>query len=60
MSLSARDVLLKYLFVTTRHYLGHLKVIKQITAELESKISSSMENRYLLQMFAWVKALPTT
>lgn len=54
---SARDVLLKYLFVTTRHYLGHLKVIKQITAELESKISSSMENRYLLQMFALGESL---
>jgi magnesium transporter len=49
---SPTDVLLRYLFYTTRHYLGHLKAIKQITADLESKVSSSMENRYLLQMFA--------
>lgn len=44
------DVLLKLLEHTVRHYLGHLKVIKQITAELGAKITGSMENRYLLQM----------
>ncbi len=54
---SPTDVLLKYLFYTTRHYLGHLKVIKQITADLESKISLSMENQYLLQMFAISESL---
>jgi magnesium transporter len=51
------DVLLKYLFYTIRHYLGHLKAIKQITADLEAKISSSMENQYLLQMFALGESL---
>lgn len=54
---SVIDVLLKYLFNTIRHYVGHLKVIKQITAELESKISASMENRYLLQMFTLTESL---
>jgi magnesium transporter len=49
--ISPDDVLMRYLFHTIRHYLGHLKTIKQITAELQSKIGSSMENRYLLQMF---------
>ena len=44
------DVLLKLLEHTVRHYLGHLKVVKQITAELGAKITGSMENRYLLQM----------
>jgi magnesium transporter len=39
------------------HYLGHLKVIKQLTVELGSKISASMENRYLLQMFALSESL---
>ncbi|MDD5232367.1 MAG: magnesium transporter CorA family protein [Syntrophales bacterium] len=48
---SPDDVLLRYLFHTIRHYLGHLKAIKQITVELQSKIGASMENRYLLQMF---------
>jgi len=54
---STVDVLLKYLFNTIRHYVGHLKVIKQITADLESKISASMENRYLLQMFTLSESL---
>jgi len=51
------DVLLKYFFYTIRHYVGHLKAIKQITADLESKISSSMGNRYLLQMFTLGESL---
>jgi magnesium transporter len=51
------EVLLKFLLYTVRHYLAHLKVIKQLTIELESKISTSMENRYLLQMFALSESL---
>jgi magnesium transporter len=54
---SSVDVLLKYLFSTVRHYLGHLKAIKQITVDLESKIGASMENRYLLHMFALSESL---
>jgi len=54
---SSVDVLLKYLFSTIRHYLGHLKAIKQITVDLESKIGASMENRYLLHMFALSESL---
>jgi magnesium transporter len=54
---SSVDVLLKYLFGTIRHYLGHLKAIKQITVDLESKIGASMENRYLLHMFALSESL---
>ena len=51
------DVLLRILLHTVHHYLGHLKVIKQITVELGTKISTSMENRYLLQMFALSESL---
>jgi magnesium transporter len=54
---SSVDVLLRFLLHTVRHYLGHLKVIKQLTVELESKVSASMENRYLLQMFALGESL---
>lgn len=54
---SLADVLLRFLLHTVRHYLGHLKVIKQLTVDLESKISASMENRYLLQMFALSESL---
>jgi magnesium transporter len=51
------DVLLRILLHTVHHYLGHLKVIKQLTVELGSKISTSMENRYLLQMVALSESL---
>ena len=54
---SSVDVLLMFLHYTVHHYLAHLKMIKQLTIELESKISSSMENRYLLQMFALSESL---
>ena len=54
---SSVDVLLGFLHYTVHHYLAHLKMIKQLTIELESKISSSMENRYLLQMFALSESL---
>ncbi len=54
---SAVEILLRFLLHTVHHYLGHLKAIKQLTVELESKISSSMENRYLLQMFTLGESL---
>ncbi|MDW5442476.1 magnesium transporter CorA family protein [Polaromonas sp. SM01] len=54
---SAEDVLLKLLEQTIRHYLGHLKVIKQITAELGTKITGSMDNQYLLQMLVLGESL---
>ena len=49
---NAADVLLHLLDLTVRHYLGHLKAIRQIATELGSKITDSMENQYLLQMLA--------
>jgi len=54
---SCVDVVLRFLLQTVHHYLGHLKVIKQITVELGSKVSASMENRYLLQMFTLGESL---
>jgi magnesium transporter len=52
-----KDVLLGFLLHTIRHYVGHLKVIKQLSSELEKKITVSMENRHLLQMFALSESL---
>lgn len=46
-----KDVMLAFLLRTVRHFVGHLKVIKQISAELERKITVAMENKHLLQMF---------
>ncbi len=51
------DVLLGTLLSTIRHYVGHLRAIKQISSELERKITVSMENRYLLHMFALGESL---
>lgn len=54
---SVPEILLCFLLHTVHHYLGHLKVIKQITVELGVKISASMENRVLLQMFTLGESL---
>lgn len=48
---SLNGVLLKFFLDTVRHHLGHLKVIKQVTADLQIKLNRSMENQYFLQMF---------
>jgi magnesium transporter len=39
------------------HYLEHLKVINAAVDELEDKVNSSLENRYLLYMFVLQKSL---
>jgi magnesium transporter len=54
---STTDVLLWLLHSIIRHYMEHLKGIKQITTELQSKINKSMDNTYLLQMFALSESL---
>ena len=48
---SLNDYLLKILFYTIRHYTEHIRAIRQMSRELENKISSSLENKYLIQMF---------
>ena len=50
-------MLLRFLLATTRHYLEHLKGIKLITSELQAKINTSLDNKYLLQMFALSESL---
>jgi magnesium transporter len=53
----SHDALLKILYGTISHFLGHLKVINMLSESLESRITSSMENRYLLDMFTLEKSL---
>jgi len=48
---SVFDVMLAFLYYTTRHYLEHLKVIKMVSRELQQRINTSMENKHLIQMF---------
>ncbi|MBI5209772.1 MAG: magnesium transporter CorA family protein [Elusimicrobia bacterium] len=51
------DVLIKLLYSTIHHFNGHLKVISMLSDELEHKINTSMENKYLLCMFTLEKSL---
>ncbi len=46
-----RDAMLAFLLRTVRHFVGHLRAIKQISTELEKKITVSMENKHLVHMF---------
>ena len=39
------------------HFMDHLRIISQVSNELENKISLSMENKYLLFMFSLSKGL---
>ena len=48
---STLDLMLNFLHDTVYHFLGHLKVIKQVGRELEQKITASIENKHLIQMF---------
>ncbi len=51
------DVALRMINRTTNHFIDHLKGINMIAGELEQKINTSMENRYLLNMFTLEKSL---
>jgi magnesium transporter len=43
--------LLGYLLHGVRHYVGHLRAIKMMSSDIEKRLTVSMENHYLLQMF---------
>jgi len=54
---SPEDLAIRVLMHTIHHYQGHLKAIKMMSRELQEKVAKSMENRYLLQMFALGESL---
>jgi magnesium transporter len=51
------ETVLKLLYRSIFHFLEHLKVITMITDELERKINTAMENKYLLNLFTLEKSL---
>jgi len=51
------ELALKVLWASIHHYLEHLKIINQITDEIERLISIAMENKYLLNLFSLEKSL---
>lgn len=55
--LSLKDIFLKLIYNSISHYIEHLKVINMITDEIEKKISTSLENKYLLNLFSLEKSL---
>jgi magnesium transporter len=54
---SIHDVILRLLYQATMHFEGHLKAINMLADSLERRIATSLENTYLLNMFALEKSL---
>ena len=54
---SIKDVFLKLIYNSISHYVEHLRIIHMISEEIEDKITDSMDNRYLLNLFSLVKSL---
>ncbi|MCG2726718.1 MAG: magnesium transporter CorA family protein [Elusimicrobia bacterium] len=52
-----KEIFLKLIYNSIFHFLEHLKIINMIADEIEKKISRSMENKYLLNMFSLEKSL---
>jgi magnesium transporter len=51
------DLVLQLLLGTVHHYLGHLKVIKLMSREIQAKLTTSLANEYLLKMFTLSESL---
>ena len=51
------EVFLKIIYNAISHYLEHLRVINLITEEIENKMTQSMDNKYLLNLFSLEKSL---
>jgi len=52
-----KEVFLKILYNSIYHFIEHLKVVNMIADEIETKISKSMDNKYLIHMFTLEKSL---
>lgn len=54
---SNQDILLKLIFRSIYHFLEHLKAINLVTDEFQHKINTSLENKYLIDLFSLAKSL---
>ena len=52
-----KEIFLKLIYNSIFHFLEHLRIINMIADEIEKKLSKSMENKYLLNMFSLEKSL---
>jgi magnesium transporter len=51
------EVMLKVVYGSVVHFLEHLRAINMVVEELETKINTAMENRYLINLFALEKSM---
>jgi len=54
---SVQDIVLKMISRSIIHFLEHLKAINMLSSDIEQLISTSMENKYLLNLFTLEKSL---
>jgi magnesium transporter len=54
---SIQDIVLKLIHRSIFHFLEHLKAINILSGDIEQLISTSMENKYLLNLFTLEKSL---
>jgi magnesium transporter len=54
---SIQDIVLKLINRSIFHFLEHLKAINMLSGSVEQLISTSMENKYLLNLFTLEKSL---
>jgi len=54
---SLNDLMLKLIYSSIYHFLEHLKIINVISDEIEQKINTAMENKYLINQFTLGKSL---
>ncbi len=54
---SIKEIFLKLVYNSISHYVEHLRIIHMISEEIEDKITESMDNTYLLNLFSLVKSL---
>jgi magnesium transporter len=50
-------VMLRMIYRSIFHFLEHLRIISQISDELQNKINTAMENRHLINLFTLEKSL---
>lgn len=55
--LTLNDALLRIMYGTIAHFLGHLKVISMISDSIEQKIEASMETKYMVHLYTLQKSL---
>ena len=54
---SLQDLLLRIIYSSIFHFVEHLKVINAVSDSLEEQINTSMQNKYLLNLFSLEKSL---